>query len=210
MNKTKSMLAAAALLLVSVAAQAQTQQAQQTFRCVGSDGKKYYGSTIPQPCLGRPVEHLNTQGLVVKRIDPQASEKEREAKAAEAAKKREQDAAAREVSRRNRALLETYTSEKDIEDARARALADNQRAVEDVEARMADLKKRQADYDKELDFYKGKNKPPAKLNEDIRNAEIDLKAQEDLLAAKRKDVETINNKYNDDKKRYVELTRRGK
>ena len=59
--------------------------------------------------------------------------------------------------RRNRALLATYTSEKDIEEQRARALADNQKAVREQEARVADLKKRRAGFDKELEFYQDKS-----------------------------------------------------
>jgi Domain of unknown function (DUF4124) len=198
----------AALMIAPLAAQAQV-----TYRCTGTDGKRYYGSTIPMQCVGRVVEQLNAQGLVVRRIDPDGEEKEREAKAAAAAKAKDEEAAMREESRRNRALLATYTSERDIEDARARALADHRSAVQDVEAKIDALKKRRAGYDKELEFYqdkKGGAKPPAKLVDDINAVELDLKAQQDLLMAKKKDVEVINARYDQDKKRYIQLTRRQK
>jgi hypothetical protein len=201
-------IAATALIAVSLAAHSQSTPGQLTYRCVGKDGKKYYGSTVPTPCLGQPIEQLNTSGMVVKRINPESDEKERVAKEAEAKKKREAEAAAREAARRNSALLATYTSEQDIDDARSRALAENQKALRDVELRIDAIKKRQASYDKELEFYKGDNKPPARLQDDIRDAEVDLQAQQDLLAAKKKDVDNINAKYNDDKKRYRELTGR--
>jgi len=202
----------AALIATPLVAYAQTEK-QLTYRCTGGDGKKYYGSTIPMQCMGRLVEQLNAQGLVVRRIDPEGEEKAREAKEAAAAKQREEDAARREESRRNRALLATYTSERDIEDARFRALADNEKAVKEVESHISELKKRRAGYDKELEFYqdkKGNAKPPAKLSEDMSNIDIDLKAQEDLLAAKKKEVQVINAKYDEDKKRYSQLTRRSK
>lgn len=198
------LLAAGALLVVPLAADAQGL----TYRCTGKDGKKYYGSTIPPQCYGRPLEQLNKYGTVVKRIDPEAEEKEKAEKAAESAKKREEDVASKEESRRNRALLATYTSERDIESARQRALADNQQAVRDVQGKIAEIKQRRAKYDKELEFYqdkKGNTTPPAKLAADIKNTEIDLKAQEDLLAAKRKEVEQINARYDEDKKRYHQL-----
>lgn len=197
-------LLAAALVLAPLAADAQ----QTTYRCVGKDGKKYYGSTIPPQCVGQPIEQLNAQGAVIRRIEPQATEAQREAKEAEEKKKREQAAAAKDAARRNQALLATYSSEKDIEDARARALADNQKAVKEIEARIEQLQKRRAGYDKEMEFYKGKSKPPANLAEDVQNMEMDLKAQEGLLAAKKKEVDNINAKYDEDKKRYAELTRR--
>ena len=185
-------------------------QAQMTYRCTSADGKRYYGSTIPMQCVGHPVEQLNAQGLVVRRIDPEGEQKEREAKAAAAAKAKEEEAATREENRRNRALLATYTSERDIDDARSRALQDNHSAIQQVETKIDALKKRRAGYDKELEFYqdkKGTTKPPAKLLEDIDSVEGDIKVQQGLLAAKKKEVETINAKYDQDKKRYLQLTR---
>jgi len=186
--------------------------AQVTYRCTGKDGHKYYGSTIPPQCYGRLVEQINAQGLVVKRFDPEGEEKERAEKAAQAAKKKEDDTLTKEETRRNRALLATYTSENDIEDARRRALADNEKQVKEVEQKIDALKKTRAKYDKELEFYQdkksGKSTPPAKLSMDIKNAEIDLKAQEGLLEAKKKEVSSINAKYDEDKKRFVELMKK--
>ena len=205
-----SLIAAATLLAAPLAADAQSVY---TYRCTSKEGHKYYGSTIPPQCYGRPVEQLNSQGLVVKRIDPEGDEKAREEKEAAAAKAKEVESASREDLRRGRALLATYTSERDIEEARKRDLADNERAVQDVETKIEGLKKRRAGYEKELAFYKdgtdkkAKAGPPSKLTHDINNVDIDLKAQEDLLQVKKKEVTQINAKYDQDKKRYLEAVR---
>jgi hypothetical protein len=207
------LIAGSVLLIAPLAAQAQV-----TYRCTGKDGKKYYGSTIPASCFGRPVEQLNSQGLVVRRIDPEGEEKERAEKAANAEKAKEEDVSKKEQTRRNAALLATYTSERDIEETRSRTLADNEKSVREVETKIEALKKRRTAYEKELEFYadsgakdkKSKGKAPTKLTEDIRNAEIDLKAQEDLLTVKKKEVVAINAKYDEDKKRFIELTRGAK
>ncbi|HEX9396990.1 MAG TPA: hypothetical protein VF943_09675 [Burkholderiales bacterium] len=200
-------LARLALLALIVAPFAALAQPALTYRCTGTDGKKYYGSTIPKQCMGRPIEQLNSQGLVVKRIDIEGDEKERAAKEAELAKKREAEVISKEESRRNRALLATYTSVSDIDQARSRALAENQKTTQEVQARIEGIKKDQARLKSELEFYAGKNQPPAKLTEEIKNLEIDLSAQEGLLDAKKREVAGINAKYDDDKKRYQELTR---
>ena len=197
-------LLTAALTLLPLAADAQS------YRCVGKDGKKYYGQSLPPQCLGQPAEQLNKQGRVVKRIDPHASEADRARKEADEADRKKRDAVSKEEGRRNRALLATYTSEQDIEQARARALKENEAAIADIERRIESVKKRQAELTKELDFYQGKNKPPVKLEQDIKNAAFDLKTQEELLAGKKKDVDAINARYNDDKKRYNDLTKSGK
>lgn len=179
----------------------------QSYRCTGKDGKKYYGATVPTQCIGMPMEQLNAQGMVVRRIDPQASAAEQAAKAAEAEEKRKRDVAIKEETRKNKALLSTYTSEADIETARKRALADNQKAVKETENRIANLKKAQADMKKEMEFYTGKNKPPAKLEQDLRDNEFSIGTQENLLSQKQKDVDNINARYDDDKKRFLELTK---
>ena len=204
------LFASAALIAAPHFALAQRATEQYTYRCTGSDGKKYYGSAIPDACIGRPLELINKQGLVVKRIDPEGDEKARIAKEAEAEKKRELDAATKDAQRRNRALLATYTSEKDIDAARSRALLENEAAIKEGERRIAALNKRMEDLKKELDFYQGKNKPPAKLGDDQRNLEFDIKTQEELIASKKRDVVAINARYDSDRKRYLELTRESK
>ena len=57
--------------------------------------------------------------------------------------------------------------------------------------RIAALRTHQGELKKELDFYQGKNKPPAKLNNDIQNLDFDIQTQQDLLTSKKRDVDTI-------------------
>jgi len=177
----------------------------QSYRCVGADGKKYYGQTIPRACIGEVVEQLNPQGMVIRRIDPRGSAAEREAKAAEEKKKKQDAIARREELRHNRALLATYTSVEDIEAARARALAGNNQAIKEVDTEIGRIKKRQEKLGEEMASYKDKA-PPPELARNVKNAEIDLAAQEGLRAAKQRDHEAINAKYDGYKNRYIELT----
>jgi len=210
MTPTTRAMFAAALMLAPLVASAQPKE-QYTYRCTGKDGKKYYGQTIPQSCVGLPMELINKQGMVVKRIDPEGEEKARLAKEAEAERKREMEAAEKDAVRRNRALLATYTSEKDIQDSRARALRDHQRQVQEVEGRIDELKKRQARFEKDLALYKeaGKGEPPSRLKEEVTNVQIDLKAQQSLLDAKKKEADVINARYDDDLARYRQVTGTG-
>ncbi len=47
---------------------------------------------------------------------------------------------------------------------------------------------------------------PFKLRQEIANNDIEIKNQIVLLDAKKKEISTINAKYDEDKRRYVELT----
>jgi hypothetical protein len=195
---TPCVILAGALIAISFAAGAQS------FRCVGKDGKKYYGQTIPDQCIGQAVEQLDKQGMVVRRIENRSAE-DKALKKAEEKKKIEEAAVKKEEDRRNRALLATYSSDKDIEEARGRALADNQQAVKDATRRIEEIKKRQAALAGEMEFYK-KNPAPAKLQNDVKAAQTDLEAQQNLLDVKKKEVESINARYDEDKKRFAALT----
>ena len=192
----------AVLTLAPLAAGAQSN----SYRCIAKDGKRYYGWVIPDECVGRPVEQLNSQGLVVKRIDPEHAEKQRLLKEATDARKREEEAIAKDSARRNQALLATYTSEKDIEDARARALAENSKVVHELEGRLEAIRTRHAGYMKDFEPYKARGvEAPVKLRDDMKSAEDDLKAQEQLLEVKKREASQINARYDDDKKRYAAI-----
>src|SRR3989304_5073752 len=129
--------------------------------------RRFSAAHAPPPqCAGQPIELLNSQGVVVKRIDPQADAEKKQLKEAEDAKKRQEDAALKERLRREKALLASYSSESDIEASRKRALLGNEKAIQEIDARMEGIKKRQAELAKELEFYKGKNKPPVKLDQE--------------------------------------------
>jgi hypothetical protein len=160
----------------------------QSFRCVGKDGKKYYGSTVPAQCVGQPIEQLDNRGVVVKRIDAAASADERAKKEAEEAEMKKRAALAKEQGRKDSALLASYTSEKDIEVARTRALEGPQAAIKDAETRIAALKKKRG-----------------APNEDTKAIDSDIKAQEGVLASRQKEIAAINTRYDEDKKRYLQI-----
>jgi hypothetical protein len=160
----------------------------QSYRCVGTDGKKYYGSSVPPQCLGQPVEQLDDRGMVIKRFDAAASAAEREKKEAEEADSKKRAAIAKEQGRKDSALLASYTSEKDIEIARARALENPLQAVKDAETRIAALTKRRG-----------------APNEDAQAIDSELKTQQGVLAARKKEIDVINARYDEDKKRYIAI-----
>ena len=206
MNRTIAAVAAASLF--ALAPLAVDAQSQFSYRCVSKDGRKHYGSTIPPQCYGQPVEQLNRQGMVVKRFDGGGTDTSKAAKggtpqARAAAETPEQ----REASRQRNALLATYANEKEIEVARQRALREQDREVKTIETRLENIRQTQEKLNKEMEFYKGKGNPPAKLTEDIRAAQGELAAHEGLLATKKKEIAAINARYDQDKKRYQEAVR---
>ena len=109
------------------------------------------------------------------------------------------------TERKNQALLNTYSSENDIDDSRQRALKQVEQATKEIQKRIAEAQDRAKKLASEKEFYL-KKPMPKKLQDDIKNNEIDLKVQQDALASKRKELGEINAKYDEDKRRYMELT----
>ncbi len=200
--RTAALSCAALALLLSAHAAAQ----QRTYKCVDDKGRVYYTQVPPSECLGRETQELSRQGSVTKSTGRALTPEQQAAREEVRKKQEEQEIAAREEKRRNQALLNTYSSEKDIEDARGRALEDNKQAIQDTERRIAGAEKRKKELDAEKEFYLKKPMPP-KLAQDIKNNEVEIRNQRELLEAKKKQVANINAKYDEDKRRYVALTR---
>ena len=177
---------------------------QRMYKCVDTKGKTYYTQIPPPECLGRDTQEINKAGMLKKTERP-VSPAELQARELEQKKKLEDSDKGKEERRKSAALLATYPSEKDIEDARARALKEAQAAIADTEKRVANAHKRSKELETEKEFFV-KKPLPAKLKQEITNNEIDIKNQTALLDAKKKEISTINAKYDDDKRRFLELT----
>ena len=200
----------AILLLMCATAPALAQQPgpqapQRMYKCIDARGKTYYTQIPPRECLGRDSQELNKSGMVVKRTEKGPTPAE--VQASEAEKKKKADAAekTKEERRKELALLNTYSSEKDIEDQRSRAIKEAQDQITATEKSIAGAQKRQKELEAEKEFYT-KKPMPAKLKQEIANVDTEIKNQNALLEAKKAEIDKINAKYDDDKKRYVALT----
>ena len=126
---------------------------------------------------------------------------------AEADRKAAENQVAAEQKRRDKALLDTFTTVKEIDLKRNR---DIQLIESNIEAQLTNLKNandRQADARNRIEQYKKENKPaPVPIQEELERSEaakIKIQAQ---IAQKRKEIVDLNQQYDDMKKRFAELT----
>ena len=199
----RSVLAAALVLACAAVLAAPPQSSGRMYKCVDAKGKTYYTQIPPAECQGQATQELSGQARVVKENEILTPE-QIAAREAEKKKKAEADKAAGEQRRKNIALLNTYASEKDIDEARSRALKQAEDAIRSSEKKITDGEKRRGGFDKEKEFYV-KKPLPAKLQQDMQDNERDIKKEQEILEAKRKEISAINAKYDDDKRRYLEL-----
>lgn len=194
-------LASIALILLS----ANAAQAGNMLCCTDpSSGRRACGDSLPEQCRGKPYKVLDSSGNVIKEVGPPMTAEQKAQAAAETQRKKEEEAAKQEQRRKDQALLATYSSVQDIEQARNRSMGDVQETIKQTEAKIAGLQKQRKKYETELEFYKNKPVPP-ELAKSVRDIDSDIKAQAGLIDAKKAELEKVRTKYDEDKRRYAEL-----
>ena len=185
-----------------------TPAAGNLYCCVDATGKQICGDLMPQACYGRAYRELGENGRTLRTIEAPLSAEERAQRQAADEKRKEEEAAAREKQRKDQALLNTYGSERDIEAMRLRAQEDVQKSVLAAETRIAEIRAQRKKFENEAEFYK-KKKLPADVQKGLSDADFEIKAQESIIDSKKKELDIIREKYDEDKRRYLDLSKRG-
>lgn len=198
-----------ALLLSSVATfpAPAAAQGRTTYCCTDDGGKQTCSDVLPKQCYGRAYREINAQGVTTRRIDAPLTAEQRAQKEADAKKAKEEEARRLEQDRRNRALLATYASEQDIDYVRDRTVADIEKAIDGLRVKQDELAKRKQQLDTEAEFYKKKPMPP-QLQSQMRDNEIEMKAQQAVIDGRQKEIGVVRARYEEEKTRYRELTKK--
>ncbi len=180
------------------------------YKWVDDQGVTHYGETIPPQYADKDKAELNKKGRVIRKdevLTPEERRAKEAAKEAEEARKRQEAEAALESKRRDKALINTYSSPEEIDLARARNLQQIDARVDGVGAQFKIVSDRMAGLQKEAEGYRQAGKKlPTSLQEDLSETQGRLdKLQQDLEKAKA-DKAAMEARYDADKARYKELT----
>lgn len=182
--------------------------AQSLYCCKDDKGRKVCGDRLPTQCVGKPHTIRGPGGYTTK-VEGFITPSERKAREAEEQRRREAEAAAAEQQRLDRVLLSTYGNVRDIDIAHERAREDVTKVIEEAERRIDLANKRRAKYENEAEFYKKKAIPP-EIKRGLRDTEIEIKSQSELIAVKRKELDGMAARFADERERYLNLTVRGR
>ena len=202
----KTLLPLILLTLFAGVADAQDKQ-RKLYRWVDKNGQVHYGDSIPPEYAEQDRELLNRQGVAIGREEGTLTPQEAAAKAAA-------EKAAREEQKRrlrDRVLLQTYQSVKEIE-----ILRDNRLDLVDAnltiqEQSLANLRAQHAQIEREVARYAPVNrKPDAQplpegLAADLERSASDIATQEANLDKRRRERDSIRQNFEADIKRYQEL-----
>ena len=178
--------------------------APQVYRWVDSHGVVHYGDHVPERDAGRAQEMLNAEGVVV----GQQSAAQTPAEIAAAAER----ARAAEAQRlRDRNLLNTYSSVRDIErlrDQRIGMLADQVRVTSQyLDTLNVKLAKLRAEGERFRPYSNDPKAPPMpdQLADDLVRVTGDIRAQQQNLDEKHREEAAMRAQFADDIARFKQL-----
>jgi hypothetical protein len=197
-----------ALLLAAGAVHAQAQGGGKIVCWKDKAGKTVgCGDKVPPEYQDNATKELNKRGITVNQSDPALTADQKKAIQAETDRKAAASAVAAEQKRKDKALLDTFTTVNEIDLKRNR---DIQLIASNIEAQQTNLKNandRQADVRSRIEQFKKENKPvPAPVQEEFDRTEAAKVKIQTQITQKRKEIADLNQQYDDMKKRFLELT----
>lgn len=170
--------------------------------CCDVDGKQTCGDPAPPQCLTR-AKTIIRKGVTKKEDAPLTAEQIATREFALARKKEEERKAA-EQARKDRAMLDSYGSAKDIDAARERYIADIEKNAEQAKNRLESALAKKEKFDAEKEFHL--NKPmPAALKKQLDDNIADIEAQRKVLGQKEAELTAARQRFDADKQRFLQL-----
>ncbi len=170
-------------------------------------GRRICEDTVPPQCRGRGYKVLDSAGNLLRDVPPPLTPEQKAQQAQEAKLRKQQEEAAREQRRKDQALLDTYATPADIDQAQQKAENDLNTAISSAKAQMDTIRRQLQKLEKEAEFYKKKTMP-TELAKDLEAQRHEMSLLQELVNLKQKDFDTVRTKYDADRKRYFELTGR--
>jgi DNA repair exonuclease SbcCD ATPase subunit len=173
------------------------------YKWVDDQGVVHYTDRIPPESVSKGATVLDKQGRSVKTIDPAPTAEQRKAIETEAERQRDVAKANAEQARRDRALTQSFSSEAEIDVARARAISTMEGQLTTIGAYIADMSRRKQDLEQRKAGYASKP-VPAQVDTELNSVTEELARQNALQAQKKEALAAIGKKYDADKKRWQE------
>jgi Domain of unknown function (DUF4124) len=183
--------------------------AAKIFKWVDEKGVTHYGETIPPEYKNQASTEMSKHGLTVRKVEAANSGLEQKKAAEEKAiKDREEKQRAFEQRRRDMALMNTYTSAREIDEHRERTLQVPIQTLKGVEPRLKKAQERLASLQSQAAALASKGKPTDLLDQDIADEKVEIDSMKADMDRGLAQIEAIKIKFDADKKRYLELSQR--
>lgn len=180
--------------------------AARTYKWIDDKGITHYGDTIPAEFKDKANTELSKRGIAIKKTDQALTPEEIRARQEEAARAKQDEARAKEQRRRDQALLQSFTTERDIELKRDRDLQQIELGIANNQAVLKSAEKRLTENRVRAEGLTKAGKPiPDGLKQDIEGDEGEKLRLERLIEQKRQELGVVREKYAEYQRRFAEL-----
>ncbi len=180
------------------------------YKCwIDEDEVTTCGNVVPPEISQKGFNEFNDQGILTSKVNaaPTAAEIAAFKQKEEEVEKRKQQ------QKEDRALLDLFSTEQDIERARVAILATIDGQIHSIETIVASLEKNLVDMEKNLvDSVDNPDVSESQLQtikKNIEDVKYRIKSNRDTLKDKFKEKEDVNKEYNEYLQRYRDIKRRG-
>jgi hypothetical protein len=174
------------------------------YKWTDDKGVVHYSDQMPPEAVNKGTVVFDKQGRPVKKIEAALTADQLKAKEVEDDRQKALTRLRDDQTRKDMALLQSYTSENEIELARSRAVSAVASQIKSAETYASDLTRRQQELEKQKTALAGKPMPAALENE-LTGLNDEIGRQGRLLAQKKDELATINARYDVDKRRWQEI-----
>lgn len=174
------------------------------YKWVDEQGVVHYSDQVPPETPAKGATVLDKQGRQVKKIDPPLSAEQLKAKEEEDERQRALARAKEEQARKDKALMASYTSEDEIDIAKARSISTIEGQIKSAQAYSEELTRRQQVIAKRKASYEGKP-IPVELDHESAAVDGELSREAILIRQKQEELTLAATKYDTIKQRWHEI-----
>jgi hypothetical protein len=178
-----------------------------TYRWVDQNGKVQYSDVMPPSMAGQGHSELDKQGRVVREVQrTRMTEEERRLQKEMADRRKEEQRRRTEQDRRDKALLSTYATEKEIALARDRALELESLNIQGLQTRMDRAASKLAEANAQISSLRNAGRTiPANMTQMRSEAQRELAQISTAMNQRIQAVDEIHRRFEEDEKRFLEL-----
>jgi hypothetical protein len=182
------------LVLATFAQWCQAEEPKRILKWKDDKGVTQYGDKIPAQYSNRENSVINQQGITVKRNKPFVYQDQ----AADQAKL--------DQTKKDRALLNAFTHEDEIDLARDRHLQLDKVTLQSLQMQKINSQKRLITTQQYASTFTKQKKPvPADVSADLKSAQQEIAKLDQQIAERNILMDNTRKRFDDDKKRYIEL-----
>lgn len=180
-------------------------EAGNTVYCCDVANRPVCGDVLPLACYGRAYREITPQGTLRREVQAPLTAEDVARRDAELTRRRETDEKLLKQRRLDQALLDTYRNLVELDARRAHALSEIDLALNGLRERESELLVRKQGLTHEIEAAR---EAPARsaVSESLRVLERELVVQRTLIDARLREREQVRQYYENDRRRYIELT----